>query len=175
VIQLVCLTIAPALISAPVYLSLGRIVKAYGTPFSLLVPRTYAIIFVCFDLVSLVLQALGGALAATGKTQHRVDLGVHILVAGLAFQVLSLFVFMALAAHLWSRVRKGGCPTNRRFDALRHFRGFRFSSGVCVTTHFSPLAFVCSTDMTRSYRHCDHNDPDQVHIPCSGTRRWFPL
>jgi hypothetical protein len=33
---------------------------------------------------------------------------------------------MALAAHLWSRVRKGGYPTNRRFDALRHFRGFRF-------------------------------------------------
>jgi hypothetical protein len=65
-------------------------------------------------------------MAATGKTQHRVELGVPILVAGLAFQVLSLFVLMALAAHLWSRVRKGGYPTNRRFDALRHFRGFRF-------------------------------------------------
>lgn len=126
VIQLVCLTIAPALISAPVYLSLGRIVKAYGRPFSLLAPRTYAIIFVCSDLIFLILQAFGGGLAATGKTQHKVDTGVHILVAGLAFQVLSLFVFMALATHLWSRVRKGSYRTNSRFDALREYRGFRF-------------------------------------------------
>jgi hypothetical protein len=79
VIQLVCATIAPALIFAPAYLSLGRIVKAYGTPFSLLAPRTYAIIFVCSDLFSLILQALGVALAAAGKTQHRVGLGVHTL------------------------------------------------------------------------------------------------
>jgi ABC-type uncharacterized transport system permease subunit len=126
VIQLVCLTIAPALISAPVYLSLGRIVKAYGRPFSLLAPRTYAIIFICSDLISLILQAFGGALAATGKTEHKVDTGVHILVAGLAFQVLSLFVFMALATHLWTRVRKGSYRTNSRFDALREYRGFRF-------------------------------------------------
>ncbi|GAB7323375.1 hypothetical protein MBLNU13_g05835t2 [Cladosporium sp. NU13] len=126
VIQLVGLTIAPALISAPVYLSLGRIVKAYGRPFSLLAPRTYATIFICSDLISLILQAFGGALAATGKTQHKVDTGVHVLVAGLAFQVLSLFVFMALATHLWSRVRKGSYRTNSRFDALREYRGFRF-------------------------------------------------
>lgn len=126
VIQLVCLTIAPALISAPVYLSLGRIVKAYGRPFSLLAPRTYAIIFICSDLISLILQAFGGALAATGKTQHKVDTGVHVLVAGLAFQVLSLFIFMALATHLWSRVRKGSYRTNSRFDALREYCGFRF-------------------------------------------------
>jgi hypothetical protein len=46
------------------------------------------------------LQAFGGAPAATGKTEHRVDLGVHILVAGLAFQILALFVFMALASPL---------------------------------------------------------------------------
>jgi len=101
-------------------------VKAYGRPFSLLAPRTYAIIFVCSDLIFLILQAFGGGLAATGKTQHKVDTGVHILVAGLAFQVLSLFVFMALATHLWSRVRKGSYRTNSRFDALREYRGFRF-------------------------------------------------
>ncbi|KAM0705024.1 hypothetical protein Q7P35_007811 [Cladosporium inversicolor] len=122
VIQLVCLTIAPALISAPVYLSLGRIIKTYGRPFSLLAPRTYAMIFICSDLISLILQAFGGGLAATGKIQHKVDTGVHILVAGLAFQVLSLFVFMALANHLWGRVRKGSYRMNSRFDALREYR-----------------------------------------------------
>ncbi|KAF4465657.1 sphingoid long-chain base transporter rsb1 [Fusarium albosuccineum] len=125
VIQLVCLTIAPALISAPIYLSLGRVVKAYGRQFSLMAPRTYAIIFICSDVVSLVLQAMGGGLAATGKTQKKVDTGVYILVAGLAYQVLSLGVFMGLATHLWSRIRKGTEGANPRFRALRSSRQFK--------------------------------------------------
>ncbi|KAK4507726.1 hypothetical protein PRZ48_001461 [Zasmidium cellare] len=126
VIQLVCLTIAPALISAPVYLSLGRIVKAYGRFYSLLAPRTYAIIFVCSDVVSLLLQAAGGALAATGKTEKKVNNGVHILVAGLAFQVLSLVIFMSLAGHFWFKVRRGGQPLNTRFETLRGSKQFKF-------------------------------------------------
>ncbi|EXL90499.1 RTA1 like protein-domain-containing protein [Fusarium oxysporum II5] len=123
VIQLVCLTIAPALISAPIYLSLGRVVKAYGRQFSLMSPRTYAVIFICSDVVSLILQAMGGGLAATGKTQKKVDTGVHILVAGLAYQVLSLAVFIGLATHLWSRVRRMGTKdANPRFTELRASR-----------------------------------------------------
>lgn len=125
VIQLVCLTIAPALISAPIYLSLGRVVKAYGRQFGLMAPRTYAVIFICSDVVSLVLQAMGGGLAATGKTQKKVDTGVYILVAGLAYQVLSLGVFMGLATHLWSRIRKGTKSANPRFRELRASRQFK--------------------------------------------------
>ncbi|RBR09327.1 uncharacterized protein FIESC28_09935 [Fusarium coffeatum] len=125
VIQLVCLTIAPALISAPIYLSLGRVVKAYGRQFSLMAPRTYAIIFICSDVVSLVLQAMGGGMAAVGKTQKKVDRGVYILVAGLAYQVLSLGVFMGLATHLWTRIRKGTESANPRFRELRASRQFR--------------------------------------------------
>ncbi|KIL84622.1 sphingoid long-chain base transporter rsb1 [Fusarium avenaceum] len=127
VIQLVCLTIAPALISAPIYLSLGRVVKAYGRQFGLMAPRTYAVIFICSDVVSLVLQAMGGGLAATGKTQKKVDTGVYILVAGLAYQVLSLGVFMGLATHLWSRIRKGTESANPRFRELRASRQFKSS------------------------------------------------
>ncbi|KAJ4012578.1 phospholipid-translocating ATPase rsb1 [Fusarium irregulare] len=125
VIQLVCLTIAPALISAPIYLSLGRVVKAYGRQYSLMAPRTYAIIFICSDVVSLVLQAMGGGMAAVGKTQKKVDRGVYILVAGLAYQVLSLGVFMGLATHLWTRIRKGTENANPRFKELRASRQFR--------------------------------------------------
>lgn len=132
VIQLVCLTIAPALISAPVYLSLGRVVKLYGRHYSLLAPKTYTTVFVGSDVVSLVLQAAGGALAATGKTEKKVDTGVHTLVAGLAFQVLSLSIFMALAADFWRRVRKGAQPYNSRFSELRSSKQFRmFIFGQC--------------------------------------------
>jgi hypothetical protein len=67
---------------------------------------------------------MGGGLAATGKTQKKVDTGVNILVAGLAYQVLSLAVFMGLATHLWSRIRKGTESANPRFRELRASRQF---------------------------------------------------
>ncbi|KAF4449687.1 RTA-like protein [Fusarium austroafricanum] len=138
VIQLVCLTIAPALISAPIYLSLGRVVKAYGRQFSLMSPRTYAVIFICSDAVSLILQAMGGGLAATGKKPKKVDMGVHILVAGLAYQVLSLGVFIGLAMHLWSRVRskgtEGANPRFRELRASRQLKSFIWALSIATIT-----------------------------------------
>lgn len=67
-IYLVCLTIAPAFLSASVYLCLSRIVVIYGESVSRFRPRTYTLLFVCCDFFSLLLQAIGGAIAsiATG-------------------------------------------------------------------------------------------------------------
>lgn len=45
------------------------------------------------DLLALVLQAAGGAIADDADTQEEQDRGVNIMVAGLAWQVFSLTVF----------------------------------------------------------------------------------
>lgn len=98
-----CLTIAPAFLSFSIYTTLGRIINIYGAEASRLKPRTYTIIFVACDFFSLVLQGAGGGITSTAdkgdKKTH--DLGVNMMIAGLASQVASLLVFMALSADLW--------------------------------------------------------------------------
>lgn len=95
---LVGLTIAPAFLSASIYLCLSRIIVIYGRTVSRLRPATYTITFISFDLFSLVLQAAGGAIAASTDDNSSQQAGINIMIAGLAFQVFSLFFFMCLCA-----------------------------------------------------------------------------
>ena len=90
-IQIVCLTIAPAFFSAAIYITLGQTVRTLGHPrFN---PRLYAYIFIPSDLIALTLQASGGGLSSGNSHQTGVDLSL----AGLSFQVVSLVVFSVLA------------------------------------------------------------------------------
>jgi hypothetical protein len=75
-----------------------------------------------------VLQAVGGALTATASSKESSDTGVDIMIAGLAFQVFSLGVFMAVCIEFFWRVKKR-CSTARdtRFVETRkswRFKGF---------------------------------------------------
>ncbi|KAF2813054.1 putative RTA1 domain protein [Mytilinidion resinicola] len=128
--NLICLTIAPAFLSAAIYLTLGRVIVIYGPPVSPLKPRTYSIIFVSCDLLSLILQSAGGAITATADTgdQTTHDLGVHIMIAGLIFQVVSLCVFMALCAAIWLRIWRHPdlvADESEKLSALRKTRMWR--------------------------------------------------
>lgn len=112
-LYLVPLTIGPAFFSAGIYLCLGRIVTLYrserdGADVGRLRPRTYTIIFVACDFVSLLLQATGGAVASMADTKSVESMGINIMIAGLAFQVASMALFITLAAEIAWRVRKVG-------------------------------------------------------------------
>ncbi len=72
-IYLVCLTIAPAFITASIYLCLARIVVVYGESLSRFRPRTYTILFCSCDFLSLLLQAIGGAIASTATDYSTVS------------------------------------------------------------------------------------------------------
>lgn len=102
-----CLTIAPAFLTAAIYLSLSRLVIIHGEHLARFAPRTYTITFICCDIISLILQAAGGAMAASGGDMDSKQTGVNIMIAGLVFQVVSLALFMALCADFWLRVRRG--------------------------------------------------------------------
>ena len=105
---LICLTIAPAFLSASIYICLGRIVTIYGEKISRLRPRTYTLVFVGCDLVSLILQAAGGAITSIADSDQY-DLaqsGIHIMIAGLSFQVASLALFMGLCLDFAWQVSK---------------------------------------------------------------------
>lgn len=61
---------------------------------SYLKPRTITIVFISGDVFALVLQSIGGALTATADTADAQTRGTHILTAGLAIQVVSIFFFL---------------------------------------------------------------------------------
>lgn len=111
-IQIICLTIAPAFLAAGLYLTLSRIVMTFGAANSRIKPLSYPRIFIPCDFISLMLQAAGGGIASAASHQNKNPaVGDHIMVAGLAFQVITLFVFICLAADFSIR-------TIRRYKTL---------------------------------------------------------
>lgn len=111
---LICLTIAPCFISAGIYLCLSRIIVVYGEHMARFKPRTYTIIFISCDIFSLVLQAVGGALADTANNKSLSQTGINIMIAGLSCQVVSLAIFIALCGDFARRVLKNGVPSSHR-------------------------------------------------------------
>jgi len=105
--QIVCLTIAPAFMAGGIYLCLRRIVYAFGPENSRITPEAYTRIFIPCDLLSLLLQAAGGGIASSASHQNKSpDTGDNIMVAGLAFQVLTLLIFMVLCVDFALRTHK---------------------------------------------------------------------
>ncbi|KAI0146459.1 putative sphingoid long-chain base transporter RSB1 [Pestalotiopsis sp. NC0098] len=97
--QICCLTIAPAFLAAGIYFCLRSIVMAFGAQNSRIKPTWYPRIFIPCDVISILLQAIGGAMASVAS-QDGSDLttGNNIMIAGLAFQVITLFVFIVLTS-----------------------------------------------------------------------------
>ena len=112
-LQYICLTIGPTFIAGGIYLSLRNIVRAFGKENSHISPETFTRFFIPCDVLSLVLQALGGGIASTASHEDRsTALGDHIMVAGLAFQTLTLAIFMVWSPSLFTQ--SGGADTHSR-------------------------------------------------------------
>lgn len=92
--QIICLTIAPAFIMASIYYTLGKLIVVHGRNYSILKPVFYGYIFIFCDVLSLVIQAIGGGMAAVASLSYEnPDNGTHVMVAGIAFQVVSMTLF----------------------------------------------------------------------------------
>ncbi|WEW56787.1 Envelope glycoprotein gp160 [Emydomyces testavorans] len=105
-IQICCLTIAPAFYSAGIYFCIADIVRLFGPEASRLKPEHYAWIFIPCDLVSLVLQGVGGGLASVASQDDKDPKpGTNVMVSGLAFQVFSLLIFIILTVEFVWRAR----------------------------------------------------------------------
>jgi hypothetical protein len=92
--------LAPTFFTAGVYVLLGRFIQILGRESSILSPRLYLWIFCTCDVISLVVQAIGGGMAsaAADEVDGNTAPGTHIMVAGIAFQMASITVFMICAA-----------------------------------------------------------------------------
>ena len=88
------------------YLTLSRVITHYGVHNSLISPRTYTAIFMSADIISLVLQSVGGGMANSAATKADSIHGVHVMIIGLAFQVVSMAIFVLICSIFFLNVRK---------------------------------------------------------------------
>lgn len=93
-------------------------------------PKLLPFIFVPADVSCLLLQAIGGALAAQGsKNIPLLNTGNHVIITGIALQVVVLLAFGAMCLDYYVRVRRwirtdGATAEARALWADRKFRIF---------------------------------------------------
>ncbi|MCJ1432525.1 hypothetical protein MMC27_001882 [Xylographa pallens] len=91
--------LAPLWINASDYMLLGRMVHFFLPARSLFGIRApvLALCFVALDIVSFVIQLVGGAMGGTGAPPEQIRTGVHIYMGGIGLQEFFIVVFLALA------------------------------------------------------------------------------
>jgi hypothetical protein len=122
-------------------------VVTFGAENSRLKPSLYPKIFIPCDFGSLILQALGGGMAsAATHSGKNPATGNHIMLAGLAFQVVTLAIFIALSSDFafktWRRVSELGKeqaldPQHAKLRDSRRFRGFLVALTFCTLCIFT--------------------------------------
>ncbi|KAH9874153.1 hypothetical protein IAQ61_004782 [Plenodomus lingam] len=107
-LQICCLVLGPSFVAAAVYLTLKHFVLYCGPEHSLLKANLYPWIFIGCDFGSIVLQAVGGGMAAAAGTKNvkLINAGNNLIVAGIAFQVLTMAVCGILVIIYIFRYRK---------------------------------------------------------------------
>ncbi|KAF9479963.1 RTA1-domain-containing protein [Pholiota conissans] len=110
-IQITATIVAPTPLLAANFVIFGRIVRVLGQRYSRLRPRLYTIIFTCSDVASLVIQGLGGGVAASAKTLEGANGGANIMLGGITFQLIIIVIFSACAIEYYFRYNKDASKT----------------------------------------------------------------
>ncbi|CAO2658308.1 Nn.00g060310.m01.CDS01 [Neocucurbitaria sp. VM-36] len=125
-IQICCLIISPAFVSAGIYLTLKHIVISFGESWSRLRPAWYTYIFIAGDILSLVLQGAGGGIAATADAGSSMqDVGTDLMIAGVIFQVVILSVFGYFLVEYTLRTHRRRDQLSSESMVLFHKTSFR--------------------------------------------------
>ncbi|KAK3329276.1 RTA1 like protein-domain-containing protein [Apodospora peruviana] len=97
--QIVSIVLGPTLICIGLYLTLKHVVAAINPSLSRVPPRVYPLFFVPADFSCLVIQAIGGGIAAAaGRDKYSLlQHGNRVIIAGIVLQVVVLGVFGALS------------------------------------------------------------------------------
>ncbi|PNP75216.1 hypothetical protein FNYG_11359 [Fusarium nygamai] len=95
-LQIIMITIAPVFFSAAIYVLLSQVINFVDPNVSRFSPKYFYWIFIPSDIISLILQAVGGAVSVVSTAQEDVKTGEDISIAGLVFQVVTLLCFVAL-------------------------------------------------------------------------------
>lgn len=88
---------------------LAHVVKTFARPYCRLGPQALIATFVVFDIISLVIQAVGGGMAATATDSTP---GTNTMVAGVFFQLFGLACFIVIGLDVaWNLYRNKPATT----------------------------------------------------------------
>ncbi|KAK9428072.1 RTA1 like protein-domain-containing protein [Lipomyces doorenjongii] len=106
VAQSVLLIFAPAFFMAGIYYLLGEVSVIWGIRYARFKPWSYTKIFVTLDVLSIIIQGIGGG-AASGASNNggSPQAGTDIMIAGLGFQVAATLLFMLLCLDYYLRIQ----------------------------------------------------------------------
>ncbi|KAM6533888.1 hypothetical protein FALCPG4_006834 [Fusarium falciforme] len=107
-LQICCIIIAPTFICAAIYLTLKHVALALNPSLSRFHPRWYPRVFLPADLSCLIIQAIGGGVAAAAKRDQPgvAQSGNRTIIAGVVLQVIVLLGFGVMGTDYYLRVRK---------------------------------------------------------------------
>ncbi|KAJ5939766.1 hypothetical protein N7466_002900 [Penicillium verhagenii] len=121
-LQEILILCAPPLISATIYMVLGRIIRSFNAEhLSPMRPGVLTFVFVLNDMFCFCTQLGGAGVQVTGD-QNIMDIGKKVVLAGLIFSLV-VFVFFVLIAVAFHRRLSKTPPT--RFLALEEDLGWR--------------------------------------------------
>lgn len=107
--QICCLVLAPSFLAAGIYLTLKHMVLYLGPEYSRMKARWYPWIFIGSDLGSIIIQAIGGGVAASAKNgaqKKLLDAGDALIITGIALQSVTMFVCGSVILDFVLRRRK---------------------------------------------------------------------
>ncbi|KAE8306976.1 RTA1 like protein-domain-containing protein [Aspergillus transmontanensis] len=127
--QITTLIIGPTFFTAGIYVILARLITIFGRSSSLMPPKLYVWIFCICDVIALAVQGAGGGMASSGagtragessssSSSSNQSTGTHIMVGGIIFQLVSITLFVGLAADFVFRISKQKPQTFRRNKPL---------------------------------------------------------
>ncbi|KAH9880774.1 hypothetical protein IAQ61_001068 [Plenodomus lingam] len=97
VIQYFFIVVAPVFFAAAIYTLLSRLISATSRQYAPLKPKLILWIFITCDVVATIVQILGAALIGVAASNRKdTTTPNNILLAGLAFQAATFFVFIVL-------------------------------------------------------------------------------
>ncbi|EDK43713.1 conserved hypothetical protein [Lodderomyces elongisporus NRRL YB-4239] len=147
IMETVCLTIAPAFIMAGIYFLFGQLVVIHGRQYSFLKPMWYSYFFIATDVISLLVQASGGAIASVASNNgDSAQTGTNITIAGIALQVFAMSLFIVCWFEFLSRIYFKHTRTHgNEFHQDHHILAKR--------TFLGYIKLMFNTKSVRQYRH----------------------
>ncbi|EMR66682.1 hypothetical protein MGN70_001215 [Eutypa lata] len=117
ILQTVMILVAAAMMAASIYMILGRLTRLLEADHHSVIPVKWTSkIFVTTDVISIIMQAAGGAMLAIADTPDQFKTGENIIIGGLFVQLVAFGIFIVVAGIFYRRVLRDPTPASQTVD-----------------------------------------------------------